>query len=165
MELHPYDGIERCFRHTDTDRTTGFDIIAQLLQLQICPPYNDILYDLSFYSGGFGIFDRLAISLPANRKIWESTIVKLGAKTLEDANQDLSWTSELVWLLSDDEEDEIAVILRETAVRFINNSRCEFQSSCKMVNWIYFIDGSNINHWGTLWGDATRLNYRAYSQG
>ena len=117
LNLHPYDGVERCFRHTDRDRTTGFEVIARVLHLPVPSAYNVIFYDLSFYSGGVGIIDRLAISLPANRTIWESVITSFRAETLEEANNS-DWAPELFWLLSsgEDEEDETTVIVCEAAV-------------------------------------------------
>ena len=162
MELHQYDGVNRRFRHTDSDRETGLAIVAQLLYLPIPPSDDGVLYELSFSSGGMGILDTLAITLPADRTLWANLITAVGAKTPEDAITDLGWADDLVWLLSNEQEP---LALREAAVQFINRTRCTFQAVCDTTHRILFADGSNVNTWSVLWGDDTRLNYCGYDQG
>jgi hypothetical protein len=162
MDLHPYDGVERRFRHTDAVRDTGLGVVVQLLHLPQHASSEGVLYDLSFYSGGIGILDNLAITLPADRTIWAGVVAALRAKTPEDASDDPGWADELVWLLTSEEE---LVSLREAAVQFINTKRHAFQTECLSTNDILFADGSGVNYWIALWGDETRLNYCGYDQG
>jgi hypothetical protein len=67
MNLHPYDGVERRYRHTDAERDTGLAIVARLLRLPHISSSQVVGYDLSFYSGGIGVLDKLAITLQADR--------------------------------------------------------------------------------------------------
>jgi hypothetical protein len=66
MNLHPYDNIERRYRHTDIPNAEGLAVAARLLQLPEPLSGDEVFYDLSFFSGGIGVLDRLAISLPAS---------------------------------------------------------------------------------------------------
>jgi hypothetical protein len=162
MVLHPYDGVDRRFRHTDAERETGLAIVAQLLRLPQLSPSHAVRYDLSFYSGGMGILDNLAITLQADRLIWASVAEALHAKTPEQASQDADWAGELIWLFNGEEE---SVQLRESAAQFINRERGAFQSECHAADCILLADGSGVNWWLTLWGDDMTLNYRSYDQG
>lgn len=162
MELHPYDGRERRFCHTDVSPTAGLVIVARVLHLNELPSQHGVFYDLSFYSGGMGIFDHLAITLPADTNLWKSVTVALRAKTPEEACQDEGWAEDLLWLINDDDEP---ILPHEATVRFINSKRQAFQSKCVPTSWLYFEEESNINDWTVLWGDDTQLNYLGYSQG
>lgn len=162
MDLHPYDGVERRFHHADADRDTGLDVVARVLHLPRPPPRERVFYDLSFYSGGIGVLDRLAITLPADPATWASVAAAIGAKSPEEASRDAGWADELLWLFASGEKP---VPLREAAVRFINGERREFQSECLPASRILFADGSGVNWWVALWGDDTALNYLGYDQG
>jgi hypothetical protein len=162
MGLHPYDGAERRFQHTDEDRAQGLAIVAQMLHLPHPPPPEFVLYDMAFYSGGIGIVDTLAITLPADQKLWDRIVAALGAKTPEDAASDPEWADDIVWLLIDEEEP---IALRDAAVQFINHKRRAFQSPCHATHQIFFTSGSNVNAWTALWGDDTQINYCGYDQG
>lgn len=161
MDLHPYDGVERCFRHTDAECIEGVALVAHLLHLSASDVNDGALYDLSFYSGGIGIIDRLAITLPATATTWAQVAAALDTRTPEEASLDDAWADELAWLFTGEEEP---VSLR-AAAQFINNQRREFQRECHATSRIYFGDGSGVNWWLALWGDATTINYLSYDQG
>lgn len=161
MELHPYDGIERRFRHTDPVPGYGPEALALVLRLSHVPA-GKLLYDLSFYSGGVGIIDNLAASVSATPELWAEAIAGMRAQTLEEAASDPDWTPELRWLLTSAEDP---VPLRPAAVEFIAEHQLGFQSICRPEDRILFEHGSNGNHWGILWGDDARLNFLGYDQG
>jgi hypothetical protein len=162
MDLHPYDGIERRFRHTDSDRNAGLDVVSRVLKLPKPWSNEGILYDLSFYSGGIGVLDNLAITIPFDQTIWSSLVAALKAKTPEDVSNVPEWADDFIWLLTGEEK---SVPPREAAVQFINSERYEFQSECYSTNCILFADGSDVNYWTALWCDGTKINYRGYDQG
>lgn len=162
MDLHPYDGVERRFRHTDADREAGLRVVAGVLRLPGPPPPDGVFYDLSLYSGGIGVLDRLAITLPAGPETWASVAAAVGGRSPEDASRDAGWADDLLWLLTGGEEP---LPLRAAAVRFINRERREFQSECLPASRILFADGSGVNYWEALWGDNATLNYLRYDQG
>ena len=159
--MHPYDNVERRFRHTDAARDQGRAVVAQVLRLPELPA-GELRYDLSFFSGGIGVLDRLAITIPADPVLWSSVVRSLRGRTPEEAGSDDSWAGELIWLLTGEEEE---VPIRLPAVRFINQERREFQTECVPSSRILFGHDSNVNDWVALWGDDTRLNYLGYSQG
>ena len=163
MELHPYDGVERRFRHTDQDGSAGLGVVAQLLHLSKPPAADQVLYDLSFYSGGIGVIDHLGIKLiAADSDIWSEVTSALAAKTPEQALTDAAWAHDFRWLLTG---EKALVCGREAAVNFINSERHEFQSICLSTGRIYFVEGSDVNYWVAIWGDDTTLNYLGYDQG
>jgi hypothetical protein len=136
-------------------------VVARVLRLPE-PPVGELLYDLSFFSGGIGVLDRLAITLPADPALWSNVASSLQGRTPEEADADRSWAGELIWLLTGEEND---VPIRPAAVRFINQHRREFQAECVSSSRILLGHESDVNDWVALWGDDTRLNYLGYSQG
>lgn len=161
MNLHPYDGQERRFRHTDADLADGLTAVAHLLRLPEAPSPDGLFYDLSFYSGEIGVLDRLALTLPADPHLWKCVADALCGKTREQALQDPAWADDLLWMLLDEDES----LSPQNAVHFINARRQEFQPACDATSRLLFSDQSNVNDWTALWGDDSRLNYLGYSQG
>ncbi len=161
MDLHPYDNVERRFRHTDPDRDVGRAVAARLLGLPQ-PPAGELLYDLSFFSGGIGVLDHLAITLSADQTLWSNVAGFLRVRSPEEAALDRSWMWELVWLLTSEEGEGP---IHPVAVQFINQHRRELQTACVPSSRILFRYESDVNDWGILWGDDTRLNFLGYSQG
>jgi hypothetical protein len=161
MDLHPYDNVEHRFRHTDATRDEGYAVAARVLGVPETLA-GEVLFDLSFFSGGIGVLDRLAITLPADPALWSSVASFLRGRTPEEATVDASWARDFIWLLTDEEEE---VPIRPAAVRFINQQRREFQGECLPSSRILFRHESDVNGWEALWGDDTRLNYLGYCQG
>jgi hypothetical protein len=127
MNLHPYDNVERHYRHTDGTRGDGREVVAQVLGLSELPA-GELLFDMSFFSGGIGVLDRLAIALPADPVLWSSVVRSLRCRTPEEASTEESWRGQLIWLLTGVEE---RIPIRPAAVRFINRARREFQASAR----------------------------------
>lgn len=145
--LHPYDNVERRFRHTDQAGDEGRAVVGQVWCLQQ-PPAGELLYDLSFFSGGIGVHDHLAITLPFDPALWSSVVSSLYGRTPEEAAADGSWAGNLIWLLTGEEEE---VPIRPAAVRFINQHRREFQAECVPSSRILFELPSDVNDWVALW--------------
>jgi hypothetical protein len=162
MDLHPYDGVERRFHHSDGDPTMGLAIVTSLLGLSEQPPSAGLLYDLSIYSGGIGVLDRFAISLPANPAIWAQAAANLNGLTPEQAVQDVAWVDDFQWLIIGEEP---ALPAWNAAQRFINSKRQSFQEECRSDHRILFGNGSTVNDWIVIWGDDAHMNYLGYSQG
>jgi len=160
-DLHPYDNVERRFHHSDTDQKVGLEVVAKLLRLPQPPHRDGTLYDLSFYSGGIGVIDRLAITLCASQALWTHVIDSFRAITPEEGSGDAN-AEEFNWLLTSEDD---AVATRSDAVTFINDYRRSFQRACVLTDQILFEQGSDVNTWVVFWGDASVLNYIAYDQG
>lgn len=162
MDLHPYDGKERRYRHTDADLREGIRLVTQLIYLPTPPPRLGLLYDLSFYSGGIGILDRLAITLPLQLPQTLGVVAGLRASTPDDALSDPGWRDDFLWLV-DDEDNPLPP--RAAAARFIHENRREFQPECDASSAIWFEPVSNVNAWTALWHSHDLLSYLAYDQG
>jgi hypothetical protein len=163
MNLHPYDGVDRRFRHTDADTPMGLDIVARLLGLPRTPSSEGLLYDLSFYSGGIGIFDNLAIAIPADLGLWNGVIDALNAREPELAAKDVGWARAFLGLINGAEQPSR---IREAAIEFVNSKRKPFQEECALrESRLLFAYNSNVNDWAVIWGTVDHLNYLGYSQG
>jgi hypothetical protein len=162
MDLHPYDNKERRYRHTDSEMSDGIRIVTKLLCLFSPPPAIGLLYDLSFFSGGIGVVDKLAITLPTENISVPSIVASLQFKSPEDAVSDAGWKDDFLWLV-DDEDDPLPV--RGAVARFINENRSGFQPQCGASDLIWFEAESNVNHWTALWETEGALSYLSYDQG
>jgi hypothetical protein len=160
--LHPYDNVARVFRHSDRFRRTGLEIVAQLLRVDTRLSDDDILFELSFYSGGIGVLDNLAITLPATTSLWSLVATRLKTCDPDAAAVDDTWKDDFLWLVKADECDRSP---RNAAIRFVNAEKRDFQSQCEISSQIAFQRYSDVNDWVVLWGDDKVLNYRGYSQG
>src|SRR5437868_6471666 len=140
MNLHPYDGIERRFRHTDINPKDGLAVIARILKLEKPPAADGLLYDLSFYSGGSGIFDKLAISLSADAHTWSRLIAGLGTATPEALCEDPEWRETFGWFLDHEAGPEDP---RVAAARFVNENRATFQPECLVDGRLLFAPQSD----------------------
>ena len=61
--MRTYDGLTHLLRHTDADLTAGQQHVARLLGLQAAPA--GAMWELSLYAGGIGVYDKLALAVPA----------------------------------------------------------------------------------------------------
>jgi len=159
--LHPYDNRERRFRHDDSSAGKGRAIVAELLHIDQHAA-DQASFDLSYFSGGIGVIDRLAISLPANAELWSRVSGALKTRLLSDVPPEDPLHEDILWLLTGEED---LVPLQPAAVRFLNRERKAFQSECVETDRIMFNEYSNVNAWTALWGTDTKLNYLYYDQG
>jgi len=162
IDLHPYDGRERRFRHTDTPRGDGLAAVRQVLGLDEDPRPEGLLYDLSFYSGGIGVMDSLAITLAASPALWATVLAKFSAQTPEATSCHVEWGEDFLWLLDDCDG---ARSPRAAALDFVNQRRSAFQPACDPGHRIFFEHASTVNHWGVFWGYDTQLSFAGYDQG
>ncbi len=139
----------------------GLNRVAQLLGLSTPPPIQDLYFDLHFSSGGIGVYDNLAISIPATKELWESVRAFLNVSTPQQI-ADGEWGEDFIWLIAG---EEAPGSIEEAAEAFINEERSEFQSTCRVGQTILFQVESNVNDWIGLWGTTDRLNYLGFSQG
>jgi len=162
VNLRPYDGVERRFKHSDVFGWRGRRIVATLLGLERPPRPKGLRYDLSFYSGGIGVYDRLAISLPADQSLWSTVLAALGGRTPEMLSADPEQREDFRWLIDYDADD---MGIRCAAADFINAERVDFQPDCSMNEHLHFVAESDVNGWAALWGSDTMINYLGFRQG
>lgn len=164
-DLHPYDGRTRRFRHTDADpqlRARGLTLIAGLLRLPAPPPALRLRYDLSFYSGGDGIFDRLRIALACAPDEADAIVARRGFLA-----PDGPWTAgdreSLEWLVCDEDHPERT--FAAAAAAFVAAERAEFQPPPDDAFRVWFAPGSDVNGWALIYAVAGELGYMAHAHG
>lgn len=162
-DLHPYDGSEFRFSHDDAEPQEGLDIVRRVLHLDAPPsPVDGVRYDLSFYSGGTGIRDSLAIALPRARFEVTAIVSRLGYVAPHDALRDEAWGDDFRWLL---DLDESPLSLEEAVLRFVNAQRAPFQSPCLRSSDVWFEPCSTVNGWAAIWVADGWINMRGFEQG
>ena len=158
---HSYDNQERRYRHDGPNRARGLQLVVASLRLADVALVESAKFDLSFYSGGIGVVDRLAIHLQATAEVVEQVVRNLEGVTPEVMALD-PYAEEFLWLVSDDGNNSSP---RSDSVRFVNEERKEFQPLCDDHSRVFFADWSTVNDWVVLWTAAGSLNYLGYGQG
>jgi hypothetical protein len=153
-DLHPYDGRERRFRFDNETRERGRAIVARVLKLPVVP--HGARFELSFYSGGIGIFDNVAIAIPATRDEAVRIAAVNGFAGPDETDHDL------VHLV----QDEDAPLPFDTALaEFIARKRAAFQPDFVAGAAVWIEPGSGINSWNVMWHADGELAYLGYDQG
>ncbi|MGZ3455132.1 MAG: hypothetical protein ACXVEF_36345 [Polyangiales bacterium] len=146
IDLHPYDGQERRFRHDDeSDKEVAIAVVERVLRLQLPRPVPSLQYDLSFFSGGIGIIDHLAISLRADAA---AVARALGFEAAASASSD-----DIEWLADGD------------MLAFIAEHKAPFQPSPASLDGAFVDPESGPNSWQLLYARDGLLHYLAFDQG
>ncbi len=160
MDIPPYDNTEYGFR--DSSEKAGRERVSLLLGLPKIPNCEGLQFELSFFSGSIGVYDKHAITMNADAELWSSVQNHLSAKTSAESASDYAWSEEFNWLIYGDDAFHS---LADAVESFINKERNEFQDECMRGMTVLFQACSNVNDWAVLWGTPDRLNYLAFSQG
>lgn len=164
--LHPYDGQERRYRHTDADADVlarGRAEVARLLDLPEPPPAEGLCYDLSFYSGGIGVLDRLSVSMECEAPQVDAIVQGQGLVTPEQALADPEWGEDFEWLVRD--ERQPAQTLAEAVAAFVDQERPEWLPPLADPTRAWFARNSDVNCWMVLYESDRGLCTMAYDQG
>lgn len=162
-ELHPYDGVERRFRDDDVDpsrRDRGRELVARLMGHVRLPATAGLRYDLSFYSGGLGVIDRLYVALPCGADEVDAIVAGLGYVTPEVAVA--AAPDDLEWLEPDDGARRTA---RELVAGLVDDERAEFQPPLGERGRVWLAPGSDVNAWTLLYEQDGRLCLIGRDQG
>jgi hypothetical protein len=151
VDLHPYDGKERRFRYDDATCENGRAIVAKIMQLPVAP--RGALFDMTFYSGGVGIFDRVAIAFAATHDDAVQIACALAFVAADAGDGALGWFV----------GDELPVAAE--LARFIAERRHGFQPDYADGDPLWFEAGSDIDHWAVAWHSGGMLAYLGYDQG
>ena len=162
MDDHPYDNKEYRYRHSDRERREGLARVARLLGLPGVSDQSGLFYDLSFFSGGIGVYDQLAVTMPANAAVWMAVVDAKPMKTPEAITADPVLAEDFLWLVCGDDPPPES---RAAAAAFINSRRREFQAECHASDKILFHPSSGVNDWFVIWGTDDVLNCMAFEQG
>ena len=160
--VHRYDDVERRFRDSARNPERGRAIVAELLHLPDVGAVEGLRYDLSFYSGGIGVLDKLAISLPLPEPQVAVVVAARGDRAPAEANAIIGWAEDFRWLVTG---DEVSDATPGAVSRFINEERFDFQPECRPEDSIWFAPESDVNWWQALWLVDGVLSLRGYAQG
>lgn len=160
--MRPYDGKQRLYRHTDPDTGPGLAVLRRVLKLPASASISGVRWEMSFYSGGLGTLDRVAVAIPTRGLALTAILHDLEARAPVDARGVASCDEELQWLLFDGEQPESAA---EAVVSFVEEERHAFQTQCSAADRVWFVDGSDVNDWAALWESDGVLNFLSASQG
>lgn len=139
MDLHPYDGVTRRFRHDDDLPIAPLELISRILGAT--PPPESLLYDLSFYSGGIGIIDQLRITAEMD-----------AAPLVAD------------WVHWRDAGEEIRDLSDGEVRQFVASHKADFQPPLDHED-VWFSPESGVNSWELIYVEGGRLHYLAFDQG
>src|SRR5262245_39832002 len=162
INLHPYDGIDRRYMHTDPDTAQGRAVVAQILGLAAPPAEPGLRYDLSIYSGGIGVLDKLAVSLPSLPELWSQVRATVSGRTPEDLAADHVAGVDFRWLIM---RNDVHRDVREAATTFVNAERAAFQALCAIDDELLFSPDSTVNDWTAVWRHDNQMNFLGFSHG
>ncbi|QQP97439.1 hypothetical protein [Lysobacter enzymogenes] len=158
--MRPYDGVDYRYSSVDADKTQAYTIIANILGVPFSA--TGLEYELSFYSGGTGCDDRLAIRFKSEPIDWDAVhrhlqLHRLGSET----------DSALACDLFDGIVDEAspATCIDPVVRRFINSQKRTFQDVCDGACEIAYTDQSHVNTWCFVWRKDGWANYLFFDQG
>lgn len=154
------DGVDYRYTSNDPDKEKASGIIANIIGFRPLP--EDLGYSLSFYAGGSGVDDRLAVRCRYQEIDWPAVRQRLRLVCLEEAADDPEWVTELRWLIGAKDSD---APLDEQCFRFINEQRRDFQDEASNQFEVFFAHESDVNSWCVVWRTSQHLNYLSFDQG
>jgi hypothetical protein len=158
--MRSYDGIDYRYTSSDADREKAAGIVTNLIGFR--PEANDLGYSLSFYAGGTGVDDRLAIRCQYQEADWPAVIHRLRLVSLEEAANIADWVDELRWLMGGEAS---TASLNQQCYTFINAAKHDFQDSANEQWEALFSNESDVNSWCVVWRSGHHLNYLSFDQG
>lgn len=117
---------------------------------------------MSFYAGGAGVDDRLAVRCRYRDIDWPVVSQRLRLVGIKEAADNSEWIEELRWLVA---AKNSAALLDEQCVRFINAEKHDFQDEADNQWEVFFTDESDVNSWCVVWRNSHHLNYLSFDQG
>ena len=162
MDLHPYDGKTRRFRHDDeSDKAIGLSLCERLLGTPLGSERDRLRYDLSFASGGFGVFDHLAISVEATDARATAIAEALGFVPARVAFENES----VLNMIGADPEDP-GDSPPDLALRaFVDDHKADFQPELASVDAAWIDPDAGVNHWALFHVSGGWLHYLEFYQG
>jgi hypothetical protein len=157
--MRSYDGVDYRYTSDGPEKEKAAGIVANLIGFR--PGTDDLGYSLSFYAGGTGVDDRLAVRCQYQEMDWPVVTQRLRLVSLKEAD-DPEWVEELRWLVG--AEDSTA-LLDQQCFRFINAQKHDFQDEASDQWEVFFTNESDVNSWCVVWRSSHHLNYLSFDQG
>lgn len=158
--MRQYDGVDYKYTNNDPDKEKSLIIIANLIGFK--PLSDPLRYSLSFYAGGTGVDDRLAIQCQVTEDDWPAVVKRLRLTHPHQAIGNSGWEEEFRWLIGEEGKD---CALEEHCYRFINSEKHDFQDIASDEWEVFFSNESDVNSWCAVWRANDRMNYLSFDQG
>ncbi|MCI0917472.1 hypothetical protein JNA64_09880 [Pseudomonas stutzeri] len=131
--MRSYDGVNYQYISDDAEKEKAIGIIANLIGFR--PKTDRLAYSLSFYAGGIGVDDRLAVSCLLDNSNWPAMVQRLRLKSVSEISDNPIWEEEFRWLVGAEETEGS---LEEHSCRFINTEKHDFQYTADQQCEIFF---------------------------
>jgi len=155
-----YDGIDYRYSSSDTDRSRGLEIIANILGAR--PSLNGLEYSLNLYAGGTGVDDHLGFRFKFESESWPIICQKLRLKQPSEAIDSPDWSESFQWLIRGNRPaNDVAADVR----KFIEERKLPFQDSVMHSTTVAFSDESDVNCWCVIWKTSDWVNCLSFDQG
>ncbi len=158
--MRNYDGKEYRYKSSDFFKRKGIAVLASHLKFN--PPSKDLVYDMSLYAGGIGVYDKLAARFSGNSDTWNIIKEKHHVLSPTESSKHETWSDDFNWLIERENSNESVVNCSRT---FIENKMFPFQQKPSEDSLIYFVEWSDVNDWALFWGADGQVNYLSFSQG
>ena len=160
-----YDGITREYKKSDSDFEKNINVIKNILGFHPCT--NQLDFDLSFYAGGCGVYNTIAISCLVSQSQKSLVLKKYRMFSIQAILKE-EWKDDFIWLIegNDNEEDNKKYEdILTSAINFINVHKANFQDICLKTDEIFFSYECNVNTWDIIWIRNKKLNFISFDQG
>ncbi|PML75750.1 hypothetical protein [Enterovibrio norvegicus] len=158
--MRNYDGKEYRYRSSDFLKKKGLAALSSHLKFE--PIKKGLVYDITLYAGGTGIYDKLAASFPGNSEILDLIKEKHEVLMPLEASHHEEWSDDFNWLIEREESAESPV---ECSINFIASKMLPFQQVLDNNCFIYFVEWSDVNDWTLFWVKDDQINFISFSQG
>ncbi|VXC07653.1 conserved hypothetical protein [Pseudomonas sp. 8BK] len=158
--MRSYDGVNYQYISDDAEKEKVIGIIANLIGFR--PKTDRLAYSLSFYAGGIGVDDRLAVSCLLDNSNWPAMVQRLRLKRVSEISDNPIWEEEFRWLVGAEETEGS---LEEHSYRFINTEKHDFQYAADQQCEIFLSNESDVNSWCVVWRVNGHVNYLSFEQG
>lgn len=158
--MRSYNGVEHRHEGAGSDTRKILEVVEKLIGFRPVP--SDLDYSLSFYAGGTGIDDRLAVRCRLQKSDLSAAVRHLRLVDVDQVAAGAEWLEELRWLM-DAEDSEVP--LHELSSAFIEAERRQFQDHPTTTSKVFFSATSDVNSWCVVWLSGEYLNYLSFDQG
>jgi hypothetical protein len=157
--MRHYDSVDYKYTDIDEDQEKSHRVIANLVGFK--PPLDQLRYSLSFYAGGTGVDDRLAIRCQFSQEDWPTVVQTLRLRHPHEAIGNAGWKEDFRWLIRADGKDGA---LDEHCYRFINSEKHDFQDVVSEHWQVFFSNESDVNSWCVVWRANGCMNYLSFDR-
>ncbi|XLZ72034.1 hypothetical protein ABT364_08745 [Massilia sp. SR12] len=158
--MRAYDNKDYRYKTSEGESEAALRFVKQVLGFH--PDVSTLEYDLNFFAGGIGVYDRVAFSCGIQSQQWPDLVKKLNLVTPSDALGFSDWREEFLWLVN---SEEPTTSIDVYSADFINSKKRDFQALCISSGQIFFSKDSDVNSWTAVWENDGTINYLGFEQG